>query len=364
MQNKRSYSSKTIESRFEILRVATAIGISLLVALLLITFASKQPLNALKWFLAGPILTMRNFGNVLELFIPLTFGGLSIAVMFQCNQFNMAAEGSFFLGGLGAGIIAVSMKAPAGIHAAAAIAVGALFGVVLCVIPALMKVKWKANEVVSSLMLNYVALFFGNYVLQYMLFDPDAGYNASHTFPRSVRLPVIIPRTGVHAGIFLAIVMVVVTYLFLYRTKWGYAIRITGQNQNFAKYSGIGVGSTIILSQVAGGALAGMGGATQVLGMYTRFSWTTLPGYGWDGILISILANNNPKFIPLAAFFLAYLRVGADIMSRRSDVAPEVVSIIQAIIVVLIAGKMFLDTYKHKMIVKNSQEQGKEGSLT
>ncbi|NLG91962.1 MAG: ABC transporter permease, partial [Clostridiales bacterium] len=97
-----------------------------------------------------------------------------------------------------------------------------------------------------------------------------------------------------------------------------------------------------------------------VLGMYTRFSWVSLPGYGFDGIIISILAKNNPKFIPLAAFFLAYLRVGADIMSRRSDVAPEVVSIIQAIIVVLIAGKMFLDTYKHKMIVKNSQRQVKE----
>ncbi|QEY35550.1 ABC transporter permease [Caproiciproducens galactitolivorans] len=360
MKNKQSYSSKTIENRFEIFRVIVAIGISLLVALLLIMFASKQPLNALKWFLAGPIMTMRNFGNVLELFIPLTFGGLSIAVMFQCNQFNMAAEGSFFLGGLGAAMIAVGVKMPSVIHAVVALLAGALFGVVLCLIPAILKVKWKANEVVSSLMLNYIALFFGSYILQYMLMDPDAGYIASHSFPKSARLAVIIPKTGVHMGIFIAIVMVVLTYLFLYRTKWGYAIRITGQNENFAKYSGIGVGSTIILSQIAGGALAGMGGATQVLGMYTRFSWVSLPGYGFDGIIISILAKNNPKFIPLAAFFLAYLRVGADIMSRRSDVAPEVVSIIQAIIVVLIAGKMFLDTYKHKMIVKNSQRQVKE----
>ena len=125
----------------------------------------------------------------------------------------------------------------------------------------------------------------------------------------------------------------------------------------FAKYSGIGVGGAIVLSQVIGGAVAGMGGAVEILGMYTRFSLTSLPGYGFDGIIIAILAKNNPLFVPFAALFLAYLRIGADIMSRRTDVAPEVVSIVQSLIILLVGAKLFLEHYKHKKIVENSTLQ-------
>lgn len=362
MKNKKAHSSKAIENRFEIVRIVVAVIIALILALLLIACVSKQPMKALRWFLIGPILTTRNFGDVVNLFIPLTFGGLSIAVMFQCNQFNMAAEGSFLLGGLGASIVAVKFVLPAGIHPVIAIIGGMLFGAVLCAIPGILKVVWNANEVVSSLMLNYIALFLGNYILQYQLLDPNAGYNASNQFPQTAVLPVLNQKMGIHAGIFLAVLAVVLIYLFIYKTKWGYSIRMTGQNQQFAKYSGIGVGGAIMLSQIVGGALAGAGGAVHVLGMYTRYSWTTLPGYGFDGILISILAKNNPAYIPLAAFFLAYLRVGADIMSRRSDVATEVVYIVQAVIIILIAGKMFLDGYKHQLIVKNSELKEKENA--
>jgi ABC-type uncharacterized transport system permease subunit len=364
MKNKKELTSKTIENRFEVFRVVVAIAIAMAVALILIFFTSKQPLEALNWFLLGPIKSLRNFGNVLQLFIPLTFAGLAIAVMFQCNQFNMAAEGAFFIGGIGAAIIAVKITLPIGIHPFVGILTGAVLGAVVCAIPGIFKVKWGANEVVSSLMLNYIMLFLGTYILQYFLLDPSAGYPASNLFPDTARLPVIIPKTGVHTGIIIVAVLVLLVYLFMYRTKWGYAIRITGQNDKFAKYSGVGVGSTIILSQLVGGALAGAGGATQVLGMYTRFSWTSLPGYGFDGIIISILAKNNPAYVPMAAFFLAYLRIGADIMSRKTDIAPEVVAIVQALIILLVAAKMFLDKYKHRLIVKNSQNQllKKEGA--
>lgn len=357
MKNKQVLTSKMIENRFEVFRVVVAIAIAMVVALLLIFFTSKQPFEALYWFFLGPLLSLRNFGNVIELLIPLTFAGLSIAVMFQCNQFNMAAEGSFFFGGVGATVIAVKFTLPMVIHPFFAILFGAILGAAICAIPGIFKVKWGANEVVSSLMLNYVALFLGTYLLQYFLLDPGAGYPASNLFPDTAKLPVIIAKTGVHTGIFIVAVLVVLVYLFLYKTKWGYAIRITGKNEKFAKYSGISVGSTIILSQIIGGALAGAGGATQVLGMYTRFSWTSLPGFGFDGIIISILAKNNPAYVPLAAFFLAYLRIGADIMSRKTDIAPEIVAIVQAIIILLVAAKMFLDKYKHSMIVKNSQKQ-------
>lgn len=357
-------TSKKIENRFEVVRILIAILIALTLTMLLIILVSDQPIEALRQYLLGPITSLRNFGNVLELFVPLTFAGLAIAVMFQCNQFNMAAEVAFFLGGLGAGFVAVTFALPAGIHPIIAIMFGGLLGALACVIPGLLKVKWGANEVVSSLMLNYVLFYVGMYILQYKLLDPTAGFPSTDKFPASAILPKLLPNPGVHAGIILAVLAVVIVYLFVYKTKWGYAIRMTGKNEAFARYSGIGVGSTILLSQAVGGALAGIGGAAEVLGMYTRFSWISLPGFGFDGIIIATLARNNPAFIPLAAFFLAYLRIGADVMSRRTDVAPEVVAVVQAVIILLVAAKMFLGKFKHKKIVENSNKQyvQKEGA--
>ncbi len=356
MKNK-PVTTKDIEKQFEIIRVLIAVVIALIVAFALISVVSEQPIEALKQFLVGPLMSVRNFGNVMELFIPLVFAGLAVCIMFQCNQFNMGAEGAFFLGGLGAGYAAVNFVLPAGIHAGVAILAGGVIGAIVCTIPGLIKVKWKANETVSSLMLNYIILFLGSYILQYIMLDTGAGYPASHTFPKTAKLPIMIPKTRIHTGIILAIVLVFIVYLFLYKTKWGYAIRMTGENEKFARYSGISVGGTIIMSQVLGGAVAGVGGATEVLGMYTRYSWTILPGYGFDGIIIAILAKNNPIFVPLAAFFLAYLRIGADIMARRTDVAPEVVAIVQSLIIILVAAKMFLNKYKHRKIVQNSEMQ-------
>ena len=356
MKNK-PVTSKEIEKKFEIIRVLVAIAMSLVAAFLLISMVSAQPAEALRQFLVGPVMSMRSFGNVIELMIPLTFAGLAVCVMFQCNQFNMAAEGAFFMGGLAASYIAVNFMLPNGIHPALSIIAGAIAGIIICAIPALLKVKWGANEVVSSLMLNYIMLFLGSYILQYFMLDSNAGFPASHLLQKTAKLPVMIPKTRVHAGLIVAVIFVVLVYMFIYKTKWGYAIRMVGQNENFARYSGIKVGTTVVMSQVIGGALAGMGGATEVLGMYTRFSWINLPGYGFDGIIIAILSKNNPKFVPLAAFFLAYLRIGADIMSRRTDVAPEVVAVVQALIILLIAAKMFLNKYKHRKIVENSNQQ-------
>lgn len=351
---KKIQSTKSIEKKFDILRIAIAIIISLLLAFILIAIVGQSPIEALRQFMLEPLMSKRNFGNVIELAIPLTFAGLSVCVMFQCNQFNMGVEGAFFFGGLSAGYIATTFMLPAGLHPVAAIIGGAITGMIICTIPAVLKVKWNANEVVSSLMLNYVVLYFGYYILQYIMLDPAAGYPASRTFSAAAKLPVIVNKTRIHAGVFLALILVVLVYIFIYKTKWGYSIRMIGKNEKFSKYSGMSIGGTIILSQLVGGALAGAGGATEVLGMYTRFSWVSLPGYGFDGIIIAILARNNPIFVPLAALFLAYLRIGADIMSRRTDIAPEFVAFVQSFIILLVGAKLFLEKYKHKKIVENS----------
>ena len=134
---------------------------------------------------------------------------------------------------------------------------------------------------------------------------------------------------------------------------------MTGQNPVFAKYSGINVGFVIILSQVLGGLIGGVGGAIEVLGMYPRFSWVALTGFGWDGVTIAIFAKNNPAYVPLAALFLAYLRRGAYLMSVKTDVQSDLVGVIEAIMVLLLLAEQFLSTYKQKMVYQETMQRAR-----
>lgn len=357
---KRPITPRHIETRFAIFRSLISVVVALLLSLVLILLVSKEPLVAFKAFLLGPFESLKNVSNIFQTAAPLIFTGLAVSVMFSCNQFNMGAEGAFFAGGLAASWVAVSFVLPTGLHPAVAMICGAFVGGIVCGLPALLKVRLGASEIVSSLMLNYVVLYLGVYFLNYYLLDVNAGFPATAKFPDSARLESFIPKASFHAGILIAFVMVVVTYAFLRRSKYGYAIRMVGQNEMFSRYSGIAVGSTVCLSQVVGGAVAGLGGACEMLGIYSRFQWVALPGYGFDGIIVATLAGNNPALVPITALFLAYLRTGADIMSRRSDVATEVLSIVQGVIILMVAAKLFLQRQMHKQMVKNSEKWAEE----
>ena len=337
---------------FETVRTALAILIALGVTLVLILFVSQQPGIALRQFLIGPLSSLRHFGNVLEMMIPMIFTGLAVSLMFSAAQFNLAAEGAFFMGGVAAAFVAVSWNLPPLLHPLTAILAGGLVGAGICSIPAYLKMKWNASELVSSLMFNYLALFMGLFIIKYFLRDIDAGAIVSERIPSHVRLFRIIPKTRVHFGLIIAIATFIACRYYMFRTRWGYRLRVTGANAGFARYAGINIMAVIMSSQVLGGMLAGMGGAIEILGMYRRFSWQALPGYGWDGIIVAILARNNPILVPLGAFFLAYLRIGADLMARTSDVQNEVVTIIQGIVIVLIVAESFLSSIHQRMVYK------------
>ena len=347
---------KKFSINFDVIKTLVVILIALVVAFIIIFAVSEDPVRAFNKMFLGPFKSTRHFGNVIEMMIPLIFTGLGISIMFKSRQFNLGVEGAFFLGAIGAVVVGTQVLMPKGIHPALAILFGGLLGGLICTIPAVLKVKWKANEVVSSLMCNYLCLFLGLFIINNYLRDVDAGGMVSVPFAGSAGLPKLFDVTRIHVGLIIAVAMVILVYLYLYKSKNGYELRMTGENENFAKYTGINVAKVIILTQFLGGLIAGIGGATELLGMYTRFEWQVLPGYGWDGVIVALLAKNNPAFVPLTAFFIAYIRIGADIMSRSTDVPNEVVAIIQGIIIVLIAADSFLSYYKKKRTFKEATE--------
>lgn len=348
---------KRYQTYFEAMRFAIAILIAFGITFIIMSFSSAHPLEAIKDLFIGPLTNMRRFSTVLETMIPLTFAGLAVCIMFKANQFNLAAEGGMFLGALTAAIVGIYLPGPPFLVTLCALVCGGVVGACVCAIPGIIKIKWGASELVASLMLNYMVQYFGMFLFNATARDPNSAFAASFPLPKGVGLPNIIPRTRLHAGIFIVALCVVFCYIFVNKTKWGYKLRMTGSNIRFAKCAGISTAGVILSSQLIGGTVAGIGGATEMLGMYTRFQWTALPGYGFDGVIIYILAKENPALIPVAAFFLSYLRIGADYMYRQSDVAAEIVAIIQGLVIILVAATAFLSGWKHRMITRLSKEE-------
>ncbi len=342
--------------RFDMIRTVLSVAIAFLISFVIIFFVSEQPLEAIKYLLIGPFTNRRSLGNVVESMIPLIFTGTGVCIMFSANQINLGGEGAFHIGGLIASCVAIRLTAGV-VSPIVSLLMAGIVGAIFTAIPAVLKIGTTASEMVSSLMINYIALNFGNFMLNNVIGDPKAS-SASYALSDASQLPVLVSGTRVHLGILIAIVVAVLAYVFLYHSKAGYELRITGENESFARYSGINIVKVILLSQLLGGFIAGLGGGVEMLSpIYSRFTWTSLLGYGWDAIVICTLAKKNPLYTPFAALFLAYLRTGASIMARRTDVTLEIVQITQAIIILFVVAEQFLSGYKHRMIAKEAKAE-------
>ena len=365
---------------FTIVRSFVAILIALLVATLLIFISADgagvaEKLNAtgsaLKQLLVGPLFRMgkngtrfeaKRLADILATMIPIIFTGLSVCIMFAANQFNLGAEGGIMLGAFVSAMVAIYVPLPAGLHPVVAVLAGGLAVGIMMLLPALLKTKLNVSEMVCSLMLNYIVMYIIKFVMNTYLADKSKGQIQSYPFLETSTIGPIVNNTVFSGskltwGFVVAIVAVILCGLFMYRTRWGYTIRMIGINQDFSKYSGMKVGSVIVISQVLGGFLAGAGGGVEMLGRYPTFSWSALPGYGWTGITIAILAGNNPYMVPLAAFFMAYLSKGCDLMATYAKVPAQLIDIIQGVIFLFFAAEQFLSRYRQKLVVKTAEEE-------
>ncbi|MDD4074933.1 MAG: ABC transporter permease [Eubacteriales bacterium] len=347
---------------FELVRGAAAILLALGVATVFIFLCSDEPLTALRYLLIGPLVSARGgfntsgFYTILAAMIPTVFTGLATCVMFSANQFNLGGEGCVMLGGFVGALCGIYIQMNTGLHAVVCVVIAAAICGAVMLIPAVLKVKLGASEMVTSLMLNYIVMYVVLHFLNYTFADRSKGSTQTFPFAETAKIPALVPGgSKLTWGFVVALVFVVLVALFMYRTRWGYTIRMIGVNQSFAKYSGMQVGKTIVLSQVIGGVLSGLGGSIEVLGRFNTFLWKELPGYGWSGITIAILAKNNPAFVPLAAFFIAYLNKGCQLMATYCDVPSEMIDIIQAAIFLFFAAEQFLSGYRQKIVVRNAQ---------
>lgn len=353
---------------FEVIRGFAAIIIAIAVAFVLILLSSDNPGTALECLLIRPVfsggaLNIKSIWAILGRMTPIIFTGLGVCVMFSANQFNLAGEGTTMLGGFIGGLIGIYIPMSAGLHPLVCILAGAAVGGLAMLIPAVIKVKLNASEMVCSLMLNYVIMYIILHFLNNSFADRSKGSTQTYPFLETAKVGKMIAGTELTWGFVAAIAATVVIAVFMFRTRWGYAIRMIGINESFSKYSGMKVGAVIIASQIIGGILSGMGGAIEVLGRYSTFLWKELPGYGWTGMTVAILAKNNPIMVPFAALFIAYLNRGCELMSIYAGVPSEMIDIIQAVIFLFFAAEQFMAKTRQKIVVKDAKEEMREKQL-
>lgn len=372
------FKKMDVEQRFGLMRMAVAIAIGLILAVVLILISAKDPAESLKYFFLGPLqifnpkvakgLSWNYFDFWMQSFLPLLFTGSAVAIMFSANKINLGLEGSIMMGGLACawvatlidGDIAAANANPVMV-AVVGLAVAAVVGGIVTLIPALLEKQFGANVMVTSLMMNYVCL----YISQYCLFatslrDPKTS-KYSYQWTKDVILTFkkfMGTNFTMRIGLIIGLVVVVISYIFLYKTKWGFKIRQIGQNPNFALYAGVGVVSLGVLVQVIGGIIAGLGGAVVILGNTNYYYGVEMTGYGWDGVTMAIFAANNPKKVVPAALFIAYIRAGALIMSTQpGGPISNMTKIVEGVIVLFLLAEQFLARTHRKMIVADAKEK-------
>lgn len=340
---------RLVELALELTGIVFAVLLALGLGFVITYFLSEDPGKAYHALLVKPFVGYFNFGNLIERMIPLVFTGLSVAVAFKTRLFSMGAEGQLYMGALAGTLVALFVPVPTPwLHIPlillAAIVAGGLYGA----IPGALKAYTGANEIVSTLMLNPLAILLVSYLVSNPLRDLNSGYSQTKYIPETAQLLRFMPPSRVHMGLLIALVAVAFTYFFLYRTTKGYELRMVGHNPDFAEYGGIDKRKVMTLSLVVSGALAGLGGIVEVTGIHWRLIESFSPGYGFDGIVVALLARNHPLAVPFAAFFYAYLKTGAVIMERSSDISRELVSIIQAVMILFITAQAIFSVIKRR----------------
>lgn len=350
--------TRKIEMTVELIRILVAVGIAYAIALVTLFLISEDPVYIIQQFVLGPFSSVRRVGSIINQAIPFVFTGLCFCFMYAVNKFNLAGEGIFMFAGCMSTLVAVNLGEglPFPLMVLILLVVGAITGIVMIAIPALLDAKFKANIVVVSLMLNSILVFLSIWVLKYQMRDPSIGAMGSYPLPDNAVLPNIFGKFRIQSGLFFAIIAVILVAILFYKMVFGYKMRVVGSNPLFAKACGINMMGTIVAAQLIGGALAGMGGTCEILGNYDRFKWTASTQHGFDGLMVAVLARRNPLLVPVAALLLSYIRIGANVVNSKGDIPTEFITVIQGIVILLVAAEEFMGGFKKKMIYKAAEE--------
>lgn len=314
------------------------IAAALVAALPVVYVAGSTAASAYGALLDGSLGSRNAVAETLVQTTPLLLAGLAVATAFHAGMFNIGVEGQLAMGGLAAAVVGVKVDVPGPAHVVLAVVAGTAGGALWALIPALLKALRGVHEVVTTIMMNYLAFALSRYLV-----SPNGPLvsarqpSATDRVAADARLPVIWAHTRLDAGFLIAIAVTALGVWFLYRTPAGFRLRLVGANPTAARFHGVRVDRVMVAAMLGSGGLAGLAGTAQVLGLYGRYFDSFSPGYGYDAIAVALLGGLTPIGTLAAALFFGVLRAGSVQLQAVAGVSREMISVISGLVVGFVA---------------------------
>lgn len=338
---------------------------------ILMLVTGHSPYDGYLYLFKGGLMNLERFGNTLALGTPLIFAGLSVAFAFRTGLFNIGASGQLLIGGFLASAVGLSFDLPRVLLLPVMIAAGFTGGALWAWIPGILKARYNVHEVVSTIMMNWIAYWTVYYVVPAYFKGPSLE-TESQLLPEaaSLRTPwltAMFDGSYLNLGLFLAVITVIIIAFLINKTTLGYELKAVGYNRHAAEYAGIPVNRSIVLSMVISGGLAGLGGVAQYAGNASNIQIGVLPSQGFDGIAVALLGANSPYGVLAAAVFFGLLYSGRGYMNAMTEIPPEIADSIIAIIIYFAATSVLMDRLIRWFLAKRQHTsagkavQGREG---
>lgn len=334
------------------------IGASLIIGGIIMIVSGYNPIEAYAALFYGGF--YKNWGTAIINAIPLIFTGLAIAFAFQANLFNIGAEGQYYIGAMVATYLGLYVKLPPIFSLLLIFIVGAIIAGFYNIIPAWLKVKTGASEVITTMMFAHIARYFSPIFIRKFGGDPAA--KSLHPYVtdkiletnRLPRMKDFLPNADyrIHTGILIAVFLAVVVYYILFYTKLGYNIRAVGKNIYASKMQGLNTGKIIFIALIISGMLAGFSGVSQITGLEYKLAQELNAGYGWNGISVALLASNDPIAVIFTALLWGGLDAGGQYMQRNIGISGAIVEIIKGIILFLVVARYIYNYFYNKYFKK------------
>lgn len=333
----------------ETIRFLLTLTAALATGALVMAVSGRNALEAYRTLFQVAFVGTQNIADTLLAATPLIFTGLATAVAFRAGVFNIGVEGALYLGAFAAAWIGFTFTSlSAGLIVPLAFLAAGIAGAIFTLIPGLLRAYLYVDEIVTTIMLNYVAIFFTSYLVNYPYAVPGLANAMSPKIAAAADLPRLLPPSQLNLALIVALVLVAGVHLLITRTTLGYELRAVGSNPIFAKWSGIPVASLIVKVMLLSGFIGGLAGAGQVLGVNYRFVDNFSPGYGFDGITIALLGRTTPLGSLVAAILLGALRSGGSTVEIFLDVPKDLVLILEATIIFFVTAEYVMDILRRR----------------
>jgi ABC-type uncharacterized transport system permease subunit len=324
-----------------------AIIVTFLLTATLVMLVKANPLEAYYYFLIDPLSSRVSAIEVLVKATPLLLTGAAVTFAFAGGYWNIGAEGQLYAGAVAATAIGLQVHGLSPWLAIPAMLVGGFVaGMLWALTPALMKIKLAIDEVVTTLLLNSVALFIVSFLLNGLWRDPISQWPQSPEIAPAAIFPKLIPRSRLHLGFILAVIIIVILWFVLTRTAFGMRMRAVGLGPEAARFAGINVARTTLISALVSGGIAGLAGVSEVAGIHYHLIDAISPGYGYTGIIIATLGTLNAWGVALAALFIGLIDTGSQTVSRALGVPAYLGDVIQAALLLVTLGMLLLQSYR------------------